>query len=242
MERALTRRLVTVAVAFGAAVVLAALPAAATSASDNVYTVTNLVSDVSGVAPNTDSNLVNAWGLTSTPGSPWWVADNETNVSTIYRASGATARAAVPVLSAPTGAVSNTTSNFVITDGTTSAPATFLFATEEGTILGFSSTVSGSQTFLAASSPGAIYKGLAIADDRLYATDFHHGRVDVFDGSFQAPTATDHSLSRSCVSRRAGASRGCGPRRCGKCARHRRGTRPRRDGRRGSAARWRAAH
>lgn len=185
MERALTRRLVTVAAAFGAAVVLAALPAAARSASDNVYTVTNLVSDVSGVAPNTDSNLVNAWGLTSTPGSPWWVADNETNVSTIYRASGATARAAVPVLSAPTGAVSNTTSNFVITDGTTSAPATFLFATEEGTILGFSSTVSGSQTFLAASSPGAIYKGLAIADDRLYATDFHHGRVDVFDGSFQ---------------------------------------------------------
>ena len=29
-----------------------------------------------------------------------------------------------------------------------------------------------------------IYKGLATANDRLYATDFHNGRVDVFDASF----------------------------------------------------------
>src|SRR5205085_7076430 len=52
-------------------------------------------------------------------------------------------------------------------------------------ILGFSSAVSSTGTFLAATTPGAVYKGLAIAGDRLYATDFHHGRVDVFDGSFQ---------------------------------------------------------
>jgi hypothetical protein len=32
----------------------------------------------------------------------------------------------------------------------------------------------------------AIYKGLAISanPDRLYAAEFHNGRVDVFDGSF----------------------------------------------------------
>ena len=185
MERAWTRRLMACAAAFGAAVLLAGLPAAATAASDNVYTVTNLVSDVSGVAANTDSNLVNAWGLTSTAGSPWWVSDNGADASTIYRANGMTARPSVPVSSAPTGAVSNTGSSFVITNGTTSAPATFLFATENGTILGFSSAVSSTGTFLAATTPGAVYKGLAIAGDRLYATDFHHGRVDVFDGSFQ---------------------------------------------------------
>src|SRR5207248_6297525 len=88
MARAWTRRLMASAAAFAAAVLLAGLPAAATAASDNVYTVTNLVSDVSGVAANTDSNLVNAWGLTSTAGSPWWVADNATSVSTVYAPDG----------------------------------------------------------------------------------------------------------------------------------------------------------
>ena len=34
------------------------------------------------------------------------------------------------------------------------------------------------------SGSGAVYKGLAIANDKLYATDFHSGRVDVFDNAF----------------------------------------------------------
>jgi uncharacterized protein (TIGR03118 family) len=37
---------------------------------------------------------------------------------------------------------------------------------------------------------GAVYKGLAVASDRLYATDFHNGRVDVFDASFKPVTTT----------------------------------------------------
>jgi uncharacterized protein (TIGR03118 family) len=189
MERAFTRRLVSAA-AFGAALLLAVLPAGATAASDNVYSVTNLVSDVSGVAANTDSNLVNAWGLTSTAGSPWWVADNGMDVSTVYRANGTTARAPVAVSSAPTGAVSNSSSNFMITNGTTTAPATFIFATEHGQILAWASTVSGNAAMQEASSAEAVYKGLAIAGDRLYATDFHHGRIDVFDGSFQPVNTT----------------------------------------------------
>src|SRR5947209_19965058 len=103
MERAWTRRLMACAAAFGAAVLLAGLPAAATAASNNVYTVTKLVSDVSGAA-NTDSNLVNAWGLTSTSTSPWWVADNGADVSTVYAPGGTTFRPPVQVSSAPTGA------------------------------------------------------------------------------------------------------------------------------------------
>jgi uncharacterized protein (TIGR03118 family) len=184
MQRQLTRRLLLTAAVVGA-VLLAVLPAGATAASDNVYSVTNLVSDVSGQAPNIDSNLKNAWGLTSTAGSPWWVADNGADVSTVYRADGTTARAPVAVSSAPTGAVSNSSSNFVISNGVTSAAATFIFSTEEGQILAWASSVSGNTAMVEASSSGAIYKGLAIAGDRLYATDFHHGRVDVFDGSFQ---------------------------------------------------------
>jgi uncharacterized protein (TIGR03118 family) len=187
MGKTLTKRLLIAAAGASALAIsiVGGLPAAAVGASDNVYTASNLVSDVSGVAANTDSNLVNAWGLTSLPGSPWWVADNGTDVSTIYRADGTTARPPVHVLGAPTGAVSNTGSSFVVSNGTTSGPALFLFATEDGTILGWNPTVDANNAVVAVpASWGAIYKGLALAGDTLYATDFHNGRVDVFDGSF----------------------------------------------------------
>jgi uncharacterized protein (TIGR03118 family) len=51
------------------------------------------------------------------------------------------------------------------------------------------------------SAAGTIYKGLALSGDRLYATDFHNGRVDVFDGSFK-PVGTpgafvDRKLARA---------------------------------------------
>lgn len=187
MEEAGTQRFRIAAVAaFAAAIlVVGGLPAAASGAADNVYTVSNLVADVSGVAAHTDANLVNAWGLTSLPGSPWWVSDNETDLATVYRADGTTARAPVHVSGAPTGAVSNTGSSFAVSNDTTSAPALFLFATEDGTILGWNPTVDANNAVVAVPAAGAIYKGLAVAGDTLYATDFKNGHVDVFDGSFQ---------------------------------------------------------
>ena len=65
----------------------------------------------------------------------------------------------------------------------------FLFATEDGQIRGWPGSGAGTgDRGAGASASGAIYKGLAIADTaagpRLYATDFHNGRVDVFDGSW----------------------------------------------------------
>jgi uncharacterized protein (TIGR03118 family) len=169
--------LVTVLCVVAAGSLAAATPAAET----NAYVQHNLVSDGAVSADHTDTNLVNAWGLTSLPGSPWWVADNETDVSTIYRADGTTARPAVGVPAAPTGAVSNTGSSFVVGSG----PALFLFATEEGKILGWNISLgTTAQVVVDRSGADAIYKGLAIAGDRLYATDFHNGQVDVFDGSF----------------------------------------------------------
>ena len=68
-EHRLTRRrtaFVLLALVLGAALV-AVSPLAA--AERNSYTVTPLVSDQAGVAPNTDPDLVNAWGLTSSPTS-----------------------------------------------------------------------------------------------------------------------------------------------------------------------------
>jgi uncharacterized protein (TIGR03118 family) len=155
------------------------------------YTATYLVSDQADVAALQDTNLVNAWGLTSTPTSPWWVADNGTNVSTLYRANGSKVPLTVDVKNAPTGAVANIGTGFEVTNGTTSAAAVFIFSTEEGTILGWNPSISPAAV-LGATSPGAIYKGLAIAStsggDFLYATDFHNRRVDIFDSSFNPAT------------------------------------------------------
>jgi uncharacterized protein (TIGR03118 family) len=55
------------------------------------YTQTNLVSDLPGMAPVTDPNLKNPWGLTRSPGgSPWWVGNNNSGTSTLYSISGTT--------------------------------------------------------------------------------------------------------------------------------------------------------
>ncbi len=190
MQKARGKRVIgTVAAALALTIVTAAgLAAAAPAASSNVYSFTKLVSDLEGAAQPPDSNLVNAWGLTATATSPWWVAANGNDVSTIYRANGTTARQPVNVAGAPTGAVSNTgdPTKFVVQSGSASGPAVFMFATESGEILGWNPNVKPNDAVVAVpNSDSAIYKGLAIAGNRLYATDFHNGRIDVFNDSFQ---------------------------------------------------------
>jgi uncharacterized protein (TIGR03118 family) len=165
----------------------------------SAYTVTNLVSDQVGAAASVDPDLVNAWGLAAGPSTFWWVADNGTDVSTLYDGDGTKVPLTVQVPGAPTGLVFNGGSDFVINDGTDEGAAVFLFATESGTILGWnpavpSSSVFSNQAFVAVdrSDEDAIYKGLAIAStdegDFLYATDFHNARVDMFDGDFNLVT------------------------------------------------------
>src|SRR6266536_1848084 len=115
------------------AAILAAtgLAAARAATGQNAFVVHNLVSDVPGLADHTDPDLVNAWGLTSLQTSPWWVADNGTDVSTLYRADGSKVPLVVQVPSAPTGAAANNGTNFVVSEGASSGPARFLFDTEE---------------------------------------------------------------------------------------------------------------
>jgi uncharacterized protein (TIGR03118 family) len=162
------------------------------AAHDSGFTVVPLVSDQPGVAPNTDPNLVNAWGLTSSPTSPWWVSDNGADKSTLYRGSdGQPQSLVVDVHNAPTGTVWNPTTAFALPTG---GKAVFLFDTEEGKVLGWNGAQGTTAVVVANLDDGAIYKGLAIADTsagpRLYATDFHNAKVDVFDGSFtQVPNS-----------------------------------------------------
>jgi hypothetical protein len=116
------RLLLVLALVLGAAVVAVA---PLTAAERNSYMVTPLVSDQPGVAAQTDPNLVNAWGLTSGPTSPWWVSDNGTQKSTLYRGSdGAIQGLVVAVAGGPTGAVFNPTAGFVLPTG---GKALFIF-------------------------------------------------------------------------------------------------------------------
>src|SRR6266516_1653188 len=195
------RALLALALLLGSALV-AVSPLAA--AEQNAYTVTPLVSDQPGVATHTDPHLVNAWGLTAGPvtagnpaGTPWWVADNGTDRSTLYDGTGVARSLVVTVDGGPTGAVFNLTSGFLLPTG---GKALFLFDNEDGQILGWNGA-QGTTAIVVHPSVGGIYKGLAIANTtagpRLYAADFHNARVDVFDSNFvlQPPGAfVDPSL------------------------------------------------
>jgi uncharacterized protein (TIGR03118 family) len=162
----------------------------------NNFAVHPLVSDNGAPGTTTDTNLVNAWGLVASATSPWWVANNSTKTSTLYNGSGGKQALVVAVDGGPTGIVFNSsTTSFVVSSGAASAAARFIFASEDGKIRGWAPTVPAAGSTVteigADRSPqGAIYKGLAIAapaggTPRLYATDFHNARVDVFDAGWQ---------------------------------------------------------
>ena len=163
------------------------------------YAQHNLVSDVPGLADLTDPNVVNAWGLDSGPTSPWWIADNGTGKTTLYNVGGGAVVTTFTVPGAggeqgnPTGLVFNGGNGFVVNNGAGTSAARFIFSSEDGTISAFRGapivTVVPNAN---APAHGAIYKGLAIdsrtAGTHLYATDFHNGKVDVFDTSFHLVT------------------------------------------------------
>src|SRR2546430_17422961 len=97
----------------------------------------NLVSDGAVSADLVDAALVNAWGLVASATSPWWVADNGTGLSTLYNGNtGAKVSLTVSVPGAPTGIVFNGGAGFVVTSGTKSGPARFIFSREGGTSSG----------------------------------------------------------------------------------------------------------
>ncbi len=174
-------------VAAAVAVAVAALGAASSAgaASPNAYVVTPLVSNNGVPGTLTDTDLQNAWGLGANATSPWWVADNGTGKSTLYTGAGGKVPLTVTVDDDPTGLVANTTPGFALPVGGLSR---FLFDSESGQILGWNGGTAAQQV-LDLSPEGAVFKGLAIADTaagpRLYATDFHNQRVDVWDGNWQ---------------------------------------------------------
>src|SRR5690242_5080594 len=166
---------------------LAAMPSPAQN-----YQVTNLVSDGTIEAAHIDANLVNAWGLSRSSSSPWWISDNGTGKATLYDGAGvANARVVtIPALKpddtgTPTGTIFNGNPAFALRPGIFS---TFLFATEDGTISGWNPNVDPNAQIMV-KQPNAVFKGLAQAmlngSPYLYAANFHAGRIDVYDTNFQ---------------------------------------------------------
>jgi len=170
------------------------------------YKQTNLVANTPGVAPVTDPQLVNPWGISRGSGSPWWVSDNGTGVSTLYIGAGAKQGLIVTIppsnpnnkktpLGTPTGTIVNSsTTDFLLAP---KMPAMFLFSTLDGAIAGWNPGVaiapgamppSTHAVTVARGTAGSSYTGLtsAFINGRtyLYAANFTKGRVDVYDNAF----------------------------------------------------------
>src|SRR5579863_200418 len=154
------------------------------------YVVTDLVTNTG------DPELVNAWGISYLPGGPFWVSDNGTGLSTLYDAAGTKQSLVVTIprgsgggKGSPTGQVANTTSQFVVSQNGKSGPASFLFATFDGTISGWSPAVNASTAVIAVNKSGTVsYTGLTLAKigtvNLLYAADNLNNKIDVYDGTF----------------------------------------------------------
>src|SRR5579862_6937331 len=177
---------------------------------------TALVSDKKGVigtATTIDANLSNPWGLATAPGLPFWVADNNSNLATLYSGTGeiqtnavtgsADAGISIPASAAgvpanPTGQVYNGSGGFLIATSKGQEPALFVFDGEGGTIAAWAkdsgaTAVTAYDDGVANGANHAVYKGLALGTVNgasfLYATDLHNNKVDVFDTNFAKPAS-----------------------------------------------------
>jgi len=158
------------------------------SSANAQYAVTNLVSNQKGKAKHQDKSLVNAWGMSFFPGNPFWISDNGTAKSSFYSGKGVKA-GEITVPPTVTGQVANGTSDFVVTQGSNSGPALFVFATfEPGTISGWNQSVNPNAAVIAVNNANAWYDGLAIGvvnnANYLYGADNLNNKVDVYDGKF----------------------------------------------------------
>ncbi|HEX2451427.1 MAG TPA: TIGR03118 family protein, partial [Gemmatimonadales bacterium] len=155
------------------------------------YLQSNLAADQPGVALVHDPELIDAWGIAINPTGTFWLSARATDVSTVYsgdvtRTDGTRSPFVKSTLTVtipggrPTGQVFNGSNDFVVTSGTFSAPARFIFASDTGHITGWNAAVPppvpSRSAHLKATTPGAVYTGLAIGNNGsgnlLYAADF----------------------------------------------------------------------
>ena len=159
---------------------------------DNTF----LVSQGFAPAANVDPNLVNPWGMSYSPTSPFWISDQVTGRATLYTGAGAPQSLVVTIPSAPdagpTGQAFVGGSGFQIPGGNN---ALFAFANLDGTISAWNG---GTAATVQVNTPDAVYTGLAAGssggNNYLYAANNAAGTIDVFDQNFAAATLTGSFL------------------------------------------------
>jgi uncharacterized protein (TIGR03118 family) len=161
------------------------------------YLVTNVVSDIAGLAANTDPNLKNPWGVSNPPAGPFWASDQAGNTATLYSGTGSPLSLVVSIPTAatgpngPTGQVFNNNSSDFLIGG---RGANFLFANLNGQISGWNG---GSSATNVITGTGAIYTGLAIgqvgSDNVLFAADTRNNKIDVYNSLFQNLNGTTYA-------------------------------------------------
>ena len=177
------------------------------------YQQTNLDSDIAGLALNPqgpDVLLCNPWGIATAPGSPVWVANNNSGTSTLYDVAGnlkslmvkippttvfKTSCADTSTSSTPTGIAFTGSSGFVIPKTNPPQAALFTFVTEGGTISAWNAANGSNATLILDNSnmgPGAVYKGATVAANGtqmlLYVTNFRAGTIETYDTNFKPVT------------------------------------------------------
>src|SRR5215831_16504532 len=125
------------------------------------YLVTNLVTDDQSVnaAKIVDPQLTNAWGISYSPTSPFWVADNATGLATLYRVDPVTnvpAKQGLVVTIPGDGTVTGTTFN----PGSGFNAERFLFVSEDGTVSGFTGATTA--VVIQTADPANVYKGATL--------------------------------------------------------------------------------
>ncbi len=184
----------------------AAVLALAAPASADFIKVKNLVTDDQTVNPAsiTDPSLVNAWGISYGASTPFWVSDNGTGVSTLYRVNPSTntpTKIGLTVSIPGDGSVNGQVFNTGAASGAFHGDA-FLFTSEDGTISGWRGSLGTSAETLMTGSSTNIYKGTTLVTmgghSYLYSANFATGSIDVMKGDAGAPnltgTFTDPSL------------------------------------------------
>ena len=164
-------------------------------ASAQHYTQTNLVASFPTGTATPDPNIRNAWGLSRSATSPWWVSNAGSGTATLYGGDGSIKQLVVTIPppkdqagpGVPTGTVFNGTTDFEVAPG---KPAIFLFVTATGTIVGWNPQVNATNAILLKDNfnKQAEYTGLALSQlngkNVLYVANFHSGEVEVYDGKF----------------------------------------------------------
>ena len=181
-------------VAVAAAFVLAGLALASTLAlgggARNAYVVHGLVSDEQRRASRVDSRLVNTWGIAASPTGPWWTSNEASASSTLYSGEGRKQLLTVTVDGGPTGIAYYGGKGLRVSAGGRSDPARFVYACEDGMLRAWTPTVPkgwSTQAIVVVddAAEAAVFRGVAIDGERVYATDFHNARVDVFDAHWR---------------------------------------------------------